>query len=86
MANSGRTDFVLPLIFGVVAHVTLYWGLHAATHAAAPFFPDNTPITFAATGGTMAPTSVPTASGKASSNFTATAAGSSSARATRPRH
>jgi hypothetical protein len=53
-----------------------------ATHAAAPFFPDHTPIAFSATGGTIAPASVPTASGKASSSFTSTAAGAGTASAT----
>ena len=53
-----------------------------AAHAAAPFFPDNTPIAFTATGGTMAPASVPTASGKASSTFTATTAGAGTASVT----
>ena len=52
------------------------------THPASPFFPDQTPIAFSATGGTIAPASVPTASGKASSNFTSTAAGAGTASAT----
>jgi len=39
MANSGRTEYVLPLVYGVVAHVTLHWGLQSGTHAAAAATP-----------------------------------------------
>jgi hypothetical protein len=52
------------------------------THSTAPFFPDQVPIAFAATGGTIAPSSVPTLSGVASSNFTSTTTGTGSASAT----
>ena len=52
------------------------------THPDAPFFPDQTPIAFSATGGTIAPASVPTASGKASSTFTSTTTGAGTASAT----
>ena len=48
-------------------------------HAAAPFFPIRTPIAFTATGGPIAPTSEPTASGMALSTCTATTAGSGTA-------
>jgi uncharacterized repeat protein (TIGR01451 family) len=51
-------------------------------HPTAPFFPDGIPIAFGATGGTIAPASVPTLSGKASSSFTSTTPGARTASAT----
>ena len=53
-----------------------------ATHSTAPFFPDQIPIAFGATGGTIAPASVPTISGMASSDFTSSTPGTASASVT----
>jgi hypothetical protein len=53
-----------------------------ATHSTAPFFPDQIPIAFSATGGTIAPASVPTLSGMASSDFTSSTPGTASASVT----
>ena len=53
-----------------------------ATHSTAPFFPDQIPIAFSATGGTIAPASVPTISGMASSDFTSSTPGTASASVT----
>jgi hypothetical protein len=52
------------------------------THSAAPFFPDNIPIAFGATGGTIDPASAPTSSGKATSHFTSTGTSGDAASAT----
>jgi parallel beta-helix repeat protein len=65
---------------GVTASVTT--DSSGATHPTAPFFPSGIPIAFGATGGTIAPTSVPTASGTALSSFTATTAAAGTASAT----
>jgi IPT/TIG domain len=55
---------------------------NGATHSTAPFFPDQTPIAFSATGGTITPASVATISGVASSDFTSSTPGTASASVT----
>jgi hypothetical protein len=55
---------------------------NGATHSTAPFFPNDIPIAFSATGGTIAPASVLTLSGLASSDFTSSAPATASASVT----
>jgi hypothetical protein len=80
------TALAVPTVIGpggtAVVTADLTTDSDGATHAAAPFFPENTPIAFSATGGTIAPTSVPTASGMALSTFISTTAGAGTASAT----